>query len=232
MNKDISRNIGILFDYNGVIVDDEILQEQAFAAVLNDEGIELTHQMYSNLCMGRTDSEGFAELKKEFLTGLEQYGIKELANRKTEKYFELAPQTSVLFEGAGECIKRLSDDFLLGIVTSSSIREFEVVMKKTNLLRYFSSILTAEDFQKGKPDPEPYNKGLQSLGTLADMTVAIEDSVSGVKAAKSAGLKCIAVLHTNSYDRLASADKIVQTLQDITTDLIRSIIGEKIDNSM
>ncbi len=223
----MNHKYGILFDYNGVIADDEALQEAAFAEVMKSFGVDLSHEEYASFCMGRTDPEGFMELQKAYPERMQNTETNKLCKLKTEKYFELAKSKSVIYKGVREVIDRLFKDFALGIVTSSSKREFETVMGKEGILDRFQIFITAEDIEKGKPNPDPYLKGLAALQTLKENTVAIEDSASGVKSAKAAGIKCLAVLHTTPEDRLRDADKIVSSITEIDSSVIRQVFLHK-----
>ncbi|HEX2897197.1 MAG TPA: HAD family phosphatase [candidate division Zixibacteria bacterium] len=220
----LPKNIGVLFDYNGVIVNDESLQKDAFRSVLNGKGVKLTDQLYSEIFLGRTDIEGFEEVRGRFPQELFEVTTYELCNLKTRKYIKSLVGNKVIYDGAIECIKSLSEQFSLGIVTSSAKKEFEAVMVKFTLRKYFSIILTAEDFKRGKPDPEPYAKGTRELGTELKKTIAIEDSPSGVRSAKSAGIWCIAVLNTSASDQLTEADLIVNTISEISVKTISSLL--------
>ena len=101
----INQPTGILFDYNGVIVDDEPLHELAFKEVLAGFGAQLTSQQYNTYCQGRTDSDGFLELKAQFPTELSSSPLEELVVKKQEAYQRLLPNHDILYPGVISILK-------------------------------------------------------------------------------------------------------------------------------
>ena len=158
------------------------------------------------------------------LISLPQNSLSNLVEEKTRLYQELSGKADILYSDVKSVLSTLNKVFNLAIVTGSSKEELFPVLEKNKLFQYFQKIITAEDITKSKPDPEGYLKALSLFGINADKAVVIEDSPSGVKAAKAAGIKCIAVLHTTSEDRLVDADKIISSIADLDEKLVSSVI--------
>lgn len=218
--------LGILWDYNGVIAQDEHLHEAAFREVLTRYGVVLTDQLYGQCCLGRTDAAGFEEFELRFMEQLATVSIEELIAKKQAVYQRCVVPKEILYPGAVEVLRSLNGS-PYAIVTSSTRSEVTpVVAYLAGLGVHFSGVITAEDVAKGKPDPEGYLKGLHAIKLLPAQVVVIEDSPSGVEAAKAAGLACIALCHTSTEERLREADLIVPTIRDITLELIRNVLGK------
>src|SRR5262249_4322201 len=148
--------------------------------------------------------------------------------RLTETIEELAAESSVdfyailgenpmpLMEGGVPLLDRLERrNVPVAIATSSSRRNVTRVFMPHCLLPRFGFVLTCEDVQFGKPHPEMYEKAARQMGHDPELMIVLEDSVNGVRAAKAAGARCIAVPHIRvQRDGLSAADLIVESLQD------------------
>lgn len=222
-------DVGILFDYNGVLVDDEALHERAFAQVLRDHGVVMTSATYARTCLGKTDATGFEQLARDFEPQLSGIPLADLCERKTACYRELARHTNPLFPGVVDLVRELSRTCRLGIVTSSHGAEVHDVLDSRSLTTFFAFVIASEHIVRGKPHPDGYIEGLVRLKLPRDRVVVIEDSPSGVAAAKSAGLRCIAVLHTVNREQLAEADLISERVSDIDVGLVHRALGLKLD---
>lgn len=217
------KSTGILFDYNGVIVDDEHLQQQAMAEVVGEYGVVLDDQLYAQVCLGRTDRAAFQQLRDTF-DRLEGVSTEELVREKVRRYERIVGESSILYPGIRETLIRLSESCLLGVVTGSVRREVEPILTNGGLRELFQCLITADDIKRGKPDPEGYLNGVAVLQLPKERVVVIEDTPTGIRAAKNAGLKCIAVEHTVAADQLAQADKIVAKVTDLTPELVAMVI--------
>lgn len=205
----------VLFDMNGVLIDDEDLHRRAFAEVTAEAGAPLGELDYNEFFAGRTDREGFVSFFAERHSGRE-FPIDVLLARKAAVYRRLAVSSLRAYDGAiglvGE-LDRSGHD--LGLVTSSSREDTRLVLNHLQLTDAFRSVVTAEDVGQGKPAPEPYSTCARMLGRAPSDCVVIEDSPSGVASAKSAGMRCVAVASTHRADELNRADAVVGALTDL-----------------
>ena len=220
------EKLGILFDYNGVLANDEHLHEEGFREVLSQFGVDLTAEFYKEYCLGRTDADGFEALKVRLGEQLAGLATQELVAMKQSAYQQRMVPEEILYPGVVGVLSGLNGSCPYAIVTSS--KRCEVMPVVEYLGQYdirFRTLVTADDITRGKPDPEGYLKGLCAIELPHEQVVAVEDSPSGVKAAKAAGLVCVAVCHTTPNDRLREADMIVPNIRNITPWLLRSVIG-------
>ena len=214
----------VVFDYNGVIVDDEEVHELAFSSVLRSLGIKLTPSLYENCCVGRTDHDGFIKLRAAFVNEFNGTSIIKLVKAKEHAYESFVELKNILYPDVVDVIHQLGKSFRLAVVTSSSRDELLSVLERFDIKRSFSCLVTADDIVNGKPNPEGYLKSLELLRLPTNRVIAIEDSPSGIQAAKAAGLLCIAVQHTTSESKLVAADRIVGKIGDINTSLVTNLL--------
>lgn len=197
-----------LFDMNGVIVDDEALHETAFREALGRKGFALSHRDYLDSFAGRTDRDGFIAFQTNEGAS---FDIEELLEEKTKTYQVLAKQGLVPYPDVLDLIAQLkSCNVLLALVTGAARAEAQAVLKAFDLIDCFQVVLSADDITEGKPSPKGYLLASQRLGVSPEECVVIEDAPSGVRAAKSAGMCCVAVGHTHDLRELSEADLIIE----------------------
>ena len=213
----------VIFDFDGVITDSEILHFRAFNRVLARFSAEITMKDYYKTYLGLTDVDCFHLLIREggLKTGTQK--IEELVKQKNQIFNELAKTEGRIIEGVQGFLKMLGqNDIPMAICSGALLTEIELILEEARLRRFFETIVSAEQVRKGKPSPEGFlltlrklNKGRQISITNAQCVV-IEDSHWGLAAAKAAGMHTIAV--TNSYDaqQLALAEKIVTRLSELS----------------
>ena len=210
---------GILFDMNGIIIDDEHIHEMAFRETVRPFNIDLDHGSYLNCCAGKTDKAGYEDIANKFSVDLP---VDDLLQQKALIYLKLFPANKKDYPGVINLIHSLKNDFILAITSSSTRAEVDLIVKEFGIVHDLSVTISADDVTKGKPDPEPYLITAQKLGLDTKECVVIEDSYSGVVSAKSAGCYCIGVTTTHRKKDLEEADLIVSTFSEITIELIRN----------
>lgn len=212
----------IIFDFNGVIVDDEPLHLELFRRVLGEEGVALTDEDYHAKYLGYDDRGCFtaalADAGRAELANAEF--IAELIERKAGYYREAIEERFLLFPGAVELVKTLAAKYPLAIASGALRDEIEIVLRRGGIRECFREIIASEDVTACKPDPEGYDKALAALNANVgdriqpDECLVIEDSIAGIEAARRAGMRCLAVTNSYNADELANADWIVTTLVD------------------
>lgn len=215
----------LLLDFNGVIIDDEPVQLKAYQEVLKEEGIDLTEEGYY-ACMGMNDAVFLKTIYERAGKTIDTGKIPELVEAKTTKWRENIDKEVPLFEGMEDFIKRMANDFTLGLVSMARRSEIDHVLDKTGLRDSFSVIISAEDVSTTKPDPECYREGFKLVDNIrtsqgkSPMTrqqcVVIEDATQGIIAAKLNRLKTLGVTSSVSAEKLreAGADAVTDKLTD------------------
>lgn len=202
----------ILFDNDGVLVDTEKHFFKATQIVLGKNGIELTKEQFVELTLVGNEG-GWRLARNKNYTEIE---IDEMRNERNRLYSEYLLKEKLLIEGVVKVLKQLSHTHKLGIVTSSKRSHFDMIHRDTDILQYFSFVLTREDYSISKPSPEPYLKALEVSHSTAGESIVIEDSERGLMAAFSAGLKCIVIpSHLTLNCDFSKAWKVVKNIEEL-----------------
>jgi HAD superfamily hydrolase (TIGR01509 family) len=209
----LSRYSALLFDMNGVIVNDEHLHELAFAEVLSGLGYGMSHQDYARWFMGRTDRDGYQEFFASRRDN--RRDIASLIDEKSHAYQRLARGNLSPYPGILDFIQRIAARTVpVALVTSSTRAEAAAVLDAFQLADIFGTRICADDINMGKPNPEGYLQGAAALGVESAMCIVIEDAPSGIRAAHSARMKCLAVTNTHDQMELMEAEVVVSELND------------------
>lgn len=210
----------VLFDMNGIIIDDEHIHELAFHETVKPFDIQLSHQDYLDCCAGKTDRAGYESIATTFN---KQLPVDSLLQQKSQTYLKLFPANKKDYPGVIELIHILSRKYLLSVTSSSSRAEVDLITKEFGMDKALNITISADDVKKGKPDPEPYLITCEKLGINPHEAVVIEDSQSGVASAKAAGCFCIGVTTTHSVEDLQQSDLIVDSFAKITPEIIENL---------
>ena len=215
----------LLMDFNGVIIDDEPIQMRAYQEILAAEDIALTGPQYYD-CLGMDDKSFVRAVYERVGRTPETNKILEITQKKSEKWHDIVSNELPLFENVDNFVRKMSNDFALGIVSMSGRADIEYVLERADLLDCFEVIVSAEDVSNCKPDPECYRIGFRELDLARTAKghlpmihcecVVIEDSPPGVQAARAADLPVLGVTNTVDADRLraAGASWIAKDLND------------------
>lgn len=216
----------ILFDFNGILVDDEPVHLELFQLVLGEEGVTLTREDYWQHYLGFDDAECFRAVFRSAGRELEASHSARLIARKASYYRERMRRKGYpFFPGAVELVLQASDAGLdLGVVSGALREEIEGALQQAEIRSRFKLLVGAEDVDASKPDPEGYRLGLQQLNShppLPDRlfhpheVLAIEDSPAGLEAARGAGLRTLGVAQTYGREELEVADVSVDQLSGL-----------------
>jgi HAD superfamily hydrolase (TIGR01509 family) len=224
----------VLFDFNGVIADDEAVHQEMLQRILTEEGITVTDAEYHEIYLGFDDKGCFTEAYTRNGREITDDQLADLIHRKSAIYDAYIAEHLVLFPGAAECVHALADVYPLGIVSGALAGEIEAICDKADLSDDFVMVVSAEDTEACKPHPEGYLKAVALFNLyLAEQgrrmepgqCVVIEDSIAGVQSAKAAGMKCVAITHSYQADELAEADRIIDKMADFTPQLVQELMG-------
>jgi beta-phosphoglucomutase len=220
----------VIFDFDGVIADSEILHLRAFNQMLSQSQIEITKEQYYRDYLGLSDLDLIRELSSRGLLKVEECEIKELAQQKERIFEKLAATESHIIDGVREFLDMLRDNSIpMAICSGALAPEIESMLEQAHLRHFFEVIVSAEQVARGKPHPEGFMLALDKLNLdrpqliRADQCVVIEDSHWGLEATKAAGMHTVAV--TNSYDaeQLSMAEKVVDHLSELSLDELNAL---------
>ncbi|HVO92183.1 MAG TPA: HAD family phosphatase [Terriglobales bacterium] len=213
----------LIFDFNGIIVDDEPIHFQLFQRVFREEGIELTKEAYYSRYLGFDDRGAFQAGFEDNRRALNDAKLAELIDRKAVYYQDAIRNHVAIFPGVKSLIASLAASLPLAVASGALRHEIETILAGAGLLNHFQAIISAEDVEHGKPEPEIFLKALGALNKLQAGTplapancLVIEDSKEGIRGARRAGMKCLAVTNSHPAELLKEADAIVGSLEEVT----------------
>jgi beta-phosphoglucomutase len=224
----------ILFDFNGVIIDDERIHLKAYREVLLAESVPLTHEDYF-ASLGMDDAAfvraAYARAGKSLTDDVMQTLIK----REHELHREFITNDLPVPAGVVTFIKEAARHYQLGIVSMAERAEIDHVLELAGLDKQFSIIVGAQPGLRHKPAPDCYQSALELLNErrraarelplLANECLAIEDAPPGIEAARAAGMRTVGVTNTVSESLLrdAQADVVTPNLSDWSTDAVHHL---------
>jgi HAD superfamily hydrolase (TIGR01509 family) len=176
----------ILFDNDGVLVDTEGFYFQANREALARFGVALDRESYVDLFL-RASRGAWDRLRER---GVGEREIDAARAARDRRYQELLGEGDLLLPGVAAGLAALAGRFRLAIVTSSEPEPFTAVHARAGILHHFELALTREQYEKAKPQPEPYLRAVERLRVPPERCLVVEDSERGLRAAKAAGLAC------------------------------------------
>ena len=224
----------ILFDFNGVIIDDEALQMKAYQEALGTLGIKLTEEEYYS-ALGMDDATFVRTAFERAGKTTDDETMRTLIERKSELHRQLLEDELPFFPGVVTFIKATSRRYRLGLVSMARRVEIDHVLERAHLEQFFTAIVSAEDAHTCKPDPCCYQRALERLNDkqraagrpplAPDECLVIEDAPPGVQAGRAAGMRTLGVTNTVAERALreAGADVVTRSLADWTTDAVHHV---------
>jgi beta-phosphoglucomutase len=219
-----------LFDYNGVLADDEGVHLEAFRDALAPLGISISERDYAERYLGFDDRGAFRAILRDSGREPTDAEVAALIDEKKPLYLARAETQLSTFSGAAELVRRRASVGPVGLVSGALRDEIRLGLERLGVTDLVSPIVSAEDTLACKPDPEGYMIGIAKLSqqfgeSVARKALVIEDSVAGVQAAKAAELACVAVTHSygDSELRNAGADLVVHALEELSEELISAL---------
>jgi HAD superfamily hydrolase (TIGR01509 family) len=213
----------LVFDFDGVLADSEPLHLFAYQEVLSSYGVTLSREDYYSRYLGFDDVGMFTRLAEAQGWPMDADRLETLVAEKGRVFDEAIESKDVLYPGAAACIERMAAEFPLGIASGALRHEIEAILRRGGLDGYVRFIVASGETPRSKPAPDPYRRASELHGLPAAACLAIEDSLWGIESAQAAGLPCIAVTHTYPAAELTPADRIVESLAEITPEFVRGL---------
>jgi HAD superfamily hydrolase (TIGR01509 family) len=231
----------VLFDFNGVIINDEPIHRQLIDELLITENLRPQGREFWQVSLGKTDRSCLQELLKLRGRFVSDEYLDKLLSRKAIAYFQRIESLATLpiYAEVIDFVKQLRDrGYKLGLVTGAIRAEVDFILQKAELDRYFQAIVTGDEVTHSKPAPEGYllavqrlNQSDPSLNLQPGECLVIEDSFPGIQAAKSAGMQVCAIANTYPFHLLQrQANWTIDTFADLDLDRVRALF-ERSDRS-
>jgi len=215
----------IIFDFNGVIADDETPHLVCFQQALAEENLSLTKEEYYGAYLGMDERTCTRMLLTVRDGNCDEGLLSRIMDRKADLFRDYtALHKPELFPGIIEFMNAAKDRYRLAIASGGRRAQIDAALAGTPIEHDFEVIVAAEDSPVGKPDPAIYRLTHERLnaGHFLSETIepveclVIEDSLAGIQSAKAAGMYVLALATTYPVDKLGEADATVQNLQGVT----------------
>jgi beta-phosphoglucomutase len=204
-----------ILDWDGTLADTRQVIVASFQKALSEINCKVAND-YIERRIGIGAAETFREVLRSAESPFDEKLIQRLVERKSHLEIELTDQVK-LFTGAKELLEALQGKVKLGLASMNNRSVIMYMLKVNDLEKLFDVVLTADSISHSKPDPEIFLKTASKLKANPAKCVVVEDSIFGVKAAKTANMSCIAVL-TGVYSKQElekeKPDLVVKTLKD------------------
>jgi len=209
----------VVFDLDGVIVDSEHVWDEVRQRLADERGGRW-HEQASRDMMGMSSLEwsrymhdviGLAEPPEEINA--------EVVRRLVAVYHEELP----LLDGAVEAVEALAGRWPLGLASSSNRELIDLVLRVSGLERWFAATVSSEEVARGKPAPDVYLEAAHRLDVAAERCAAVEDSENGIRSAKAAGMRVVAIPNPRyppAGDALAAADVVLPSVAALTPPVV------------
>ena len=214
---------GVVFDMDGVVIDSHPAHRVAWRIFLEAMGRTVSDSELDIILDGGKREE----ILKHFLGDLTQEQILEYGKYK-ESILRDHVQPVEAMAGLLKLLDGLSAAGIrIGLATSASRGRVLKTLEELDLATYFQTVVTGDDVPAGKPDPSIYLLAATRIQLHPDSLLAVEDAVAGVKAARSAGLRCLGVAHNGRGPSLrqAGADPIVEDFRSVSCSQLQALFA-------
>lgn len=216
-------NLGIIFDWDGVVIDSRRQHEKSWNRLAAEEKRELPEGHFL---------KGFGMKNDRIIRGVLQWTrdpaeIQRIARRKEELYREIVREDGIeALAGVREFLERLAEADVPRVIGSSTeLKNIETVLDVIGLREFFQGIVSADDATHGKPHPEIFLKAAERTGVDPRRCVVLEDTHVGIEAARAGEMKVIGVATTHPREELQSADRVVDRLDELTIRELQALVG-------
>lgn len=204
----------ILFDHDGVLVDTEFWYHKAAERALADIGFTLDKDRYV-----RDMSLGLGTWIQPREAGIDEATIDRQREVRNEYYRRYLRTEAIEIKGVGEALTELSCLVSMAIVTTAKHADFDLIHEKRGIRPFMEFVLAREDYERAKPDPEPYLTGVARFGAAKEEVLVVEDSERGLSSAVAAGIDCAIVYNefakTNDFSQATYRIEALHELVDI-----------------
>ena len=225
----------VLFDFNGVIINDEPIHEQLLDQILIEENLRPQPGEFRLVCLGRSDRACLSDLLTRRGRVVSESYLTRLVKRKAQAYQQLfldKLEKLPLYPGLEDLIFQVQAlDLKLALVSGAIRTEVELVLNRANLAEYFTVIVAGDDITTSKPEPDGYLLAVERLNHQypgfnfqASECLAIEDTSAGIAAAKAAGIPVVGVANTYPFHMLQrQANWTVDYLSDLELERVQQV---------
>jgi HAD superfamily hydrolase (TIGR01509 family) len=209
----------VVFDLDGVLLQTEELWDEVRAGLARERGGRYGPEAQRAM-MGMSSLEWSRYMHDEVGVPDSPKQISaEVVRRLAARYRTELP----LIPGAVEAVRRIAERWPLGLASSSNRLLIELALELAGIQHLFKAVVSSEEVPRGKPAPDVYLEAARRLGVAAERCAAVEDSHSGIRSAKAAGMRVVAIPNPSfppGDEALAEADLVLRSLDELTPDAI------------
>lgn len=217
----------IIWDLDGVLVDTGVYHFSAWKETLKRRGIDFSQEDFRQT-FGMRNEEIIGKIMGDSIS---PENMQLIAREKEAAFRSQITGNLKALPGVMKLLKDLKyGNYKMALATSTPMENVKAILAALGIKDYFDAIVSDEDVKKGKPDPEVFLKAAGKLGVRVDNCLVFEDSIAGTEAARAAGMRCIAVTTTNPAEKLALADLVVKSLEEVDKDKVQEILKSKSGN--
>lgn len=213
----------VIFDMDGLMIDTEHLHHESFKIVLEEYGITPVPNALGVIHISGISAEANWERFKEHYKF--EADTQELTKAKNEAHLKLLQEKVDAMPGLLDLLKNLKTNGHKLAIASSSIRQhIDLIVKQLGIADFFDAITSGEEVTDGKPSPDIFLKAAAKLDVNPSECVVIEDAMSGMQAAKAAGMYALVVPNefTKNED-FGAADSVIPSLKEVNSSLLASL---------
>lgn len=210
----------IIFDMDGVIIDSESLHFELEGEILEELGGSFSKEAHETL-VGTTDYDMWTKLKEQFNL---KPSVEEIIEMKKERFMENLHHIELVDNFKEFMLTIHNEGYPIAIASSNNRRLVNAIVNKFDLGKYMTFIISGEEVNNGKPNPEIFLTAAKKMNINPDECLVIEDAANGVKAAKAARMKCIGLKNSNSGNQdLSEADLVIENFRELNLEIIERL---------
>ncbi len=226
----------IIFDFNGIILNDEPIHFRSMQGALAELGIAMGEEEYWERYLPLDDVSCLKAVCTDHDVHITPTQRRTVLKRKSELYRQLLRGQFPLFPGAARFVRAAAESYPLALASGARRDEIEDTLAATGLNACFQVIVAADDFKHAKPHPESYLLALTKLNASLNgkssiirpaESLVVEDSQGGVLGARAAGMMCLAVTNTYPRAKLRAANLVVSSLEEVSVDSLPDLLEER-----
>jgi len=209
----------VVFDLDGVLLRSEEVWDAVRERYVRERGGRYDEEVQRAM-MGMSAPEWSRFLHEE--AGVPD-DLDEINSEVVRRMLEAYRRELPLLPGAVEAVRRAADAFPLALASSSNREVFEEGLELTGLADCFRATVSSEEVEHGKPAPDVYLEAARRLGVAPERCTAVEDSHAGIRSARAAGMRVVAIpnaAYPPDEEALALADAVVRSLDELTVDVL------------
>ena len=201
----------VLFDLDGTLIDSEKLWVKAYTKVIENLGFSVDLPLFIKQIHGKSFKDLYQFTQSQYPDF--DLDIREIEQKMRKFFIKFTESEDIIIHSSVKKLKSLAGDYFTAIVSGSSRSDIFSAMEMMDITNLVEYIVGAEDCVNGKPSPEGYLKAMHHGQFSPKECLVFEDSSAGIKAAKSAGMFCVALTVCNHFNTNTSlADVVVRDL--------------------